>query len=133
MRSRDGYDRYDWVRPEQERHTKEQYPYSYSEHFVWREEDRARLKTAEAVYHDRMAQWDHAKFEAACAVGPRRHFNQWSKDDLSKFLTTYFGKPTRCVALSEGANVSSGFPFFVFWFRHTDGASKTAQSEKSNG
>ncbi len=112
-----GHCGYDWVYPERENRTKEEWNYSYSDHFNWRNEEREELKTAQAEYSDRMAQWGHAKFQTACATGPKQHFRYWTPAQVSKFLTAYFGKPIRAVALSEGCNVSSGYPYWVFWFR----------------
>lgn len=106
---------YDWVRPDQKNYTRDDAPYGYSEHFIWRNGSRKSLKKSDAVYHDRMRQWDSAKYAAALVKG-RRAFEDYREEDCEKFLTAYFGRPIKATALSEGCNVSNGYAYFVFWY-----------------
>lgn len=107
----------DWVYPERENRTRADWPYSYSDHFLWRDGSRESLKDAHAEYSDRMQQWDGDKWRGACAEAPRTQVTHWGQDACTKFLTAYFGRPVTACALSEGCNVSSGYPYWVFWFR----------------
>ena len=106
---------YRFVDPNRENRTKEDWPYSYSEFFLWGEPE----KGCEAVYSDRLAQWDYDKAAAAAKsvadLGSR--YGYWGKDGTSKYLTTYFGRPVEALAAAEGCNVGNGFPYWVFWFR----------------
>lgn len=103
---------YRFVDPTRECRTKEDWPYSYSEHYLWGE----REKGCEAVYSDRLAQWDHEK-AAAALKGMSGRYGHWGKAGTSKYLSAYFGKPIEAVAVAEGCNVSNGYPYWVFWFR----------------
>lgn len=114
----DGYDWTEWGA--RDRRTKESDPYSYSEHFLKRAEEHSCLKTAQLVYSDRLHQWNSDAFNAAIAKAPRRSMTYWSLDDASAFLTEYYGKPTRCVALAEGCNASNGYPYWIFWQRDVE-------------
>jgi len=110
--------RYRWVDPDRDNRTKEDWPYSYSDHYLWGEREQG----CDAVYSDRLAQWDSAKAKAArdavSEFGSR--YGYWGKEGTSKYLSAYFGKPVEAVAVAEGCNVSSGFPYWVFWFRDAD-------------
>lgn len=107
--------RYRFVDPNSENRTKEDWPYSYSPYFLWGEPS----DPCSAVYSDRMAQWDNAKAVAALAevADENCRYGYWSQAGTSKYLTAYFGKPTEAVAVAEGCNVSSGYPYWIFWYR----------------
>jgi hypothetical protein len=125
-----GWDsRRDWVNPRQNNLTEDKAPYAYSEYFMWRDETKVdphkgtytawSAKGVQAVYSDRLSQWDNDKFRAACdAVKTQGRIRQWSKEDATNFLTVYFGKTTTAVALAEGCNPSNGYPYWIFWFEH---------------
>lgn len=70
-----------------------------------------------SVYSDRMCQQDREKYEAAreraCGGKPFYHCTQ---EELSQFLTLYYGKPQEFVALWQGNNASNGFEYWVFFF-----------------
>jgi hypothetical protein len=119
----------DWVNPRQKNRTEAQSPYGYSEYFLWRDPELVdshrgthsawRAEGVQAVYSDRLSQWDGDNFKSACEmVQPQRRMRYWSEADATAFLTAYFGKPTTAVALAEGCNVGSGYPYWIFWFRH---------------
>ncbi len=107
----------DWVDPEL-CGTRMRYdnPYNYSPSFVFRTQPNAQLKNA--TYNDRMQQWDWKKYELASeAVRLRgRTFSDLSRDECSKFLSVYYGKPVVCTALAEGCNGSNGYPYWIFWY-----------------
>lgn len=109
-----------WVDPSQ-RKTKYTHPYSYSEFFIFG--DRSVLgrpgihaiPEVHADYSDRLQQWNYAKFEEAGRSFKKR-FDQFSAAEASQFLSTYYDKPIRCVALAEGCNVGNGYPYWIFWY-----------------
>jgi hypothetical protein len=107
--------RYRFVDPDTENRTKEEWPYSYSSYFLWGSAE----KGCEVVYSDRLAQWDSEKSKAALAAVADENcrYGYWSTAGTSKYLTAYFGKPIEAVAVAEGCNVSSGYPYWIFWFR----------------
>lgn len=106
---------YRFVDTTRENRTKEDWPYSYSDHYLWGEQQ----KGCEAVYSDRLAQWDNDKAKAAGAAiaDLNCRYGHWGKEGTSKYLSAYFGKPVEAVAVAEGCNVSSGYPYWIFWFR----------------
>lgn len=123
-----GYDpRYRWVNPNSGYNcTKEDWPYSYSEHYLWGE----KTKDSEAVYSDRLAQWDHTKHrDAVEAVADLKcRYGHWGQAGTSKFLSSYYGKPVNAIAVAEGCNVSNGYPYFVFWFKAADSSSREKEA-----
>lgn len=107
--------RYRFVDPNRENRTKEDWPYSYSDHYLWGE----CTEDSSAVYSDRLAQWDSDKAKAArdAVADLKCIYGHWGKDGTSKYLSAYFGKPVEAVAVAEGCNVSSGYPYWIFWYR----------------
>jgi hypothetical protein len=105
-----------WVDP-QRRISKRESPYGYSEFFHWG--GHGTTSGCEAVYSDRLWQWDYKKMKALCdALGKR--FEQCSQSELSEFLSSYWGKPVVATALAEGCNISNGYPYFIMWYRGTE-------------
>lgn len=100
---------YRWVDPHRDNRTKEEWPYSYSDHYL--------VGTATkgdcAVYSDRLHQWDHVSFDRA-----RARTGDYTKSlrKASDFMTTYYNRPIKVTAVAEGCNVSSGYPYWVIWF-----------------
>lgn len=127
-RRRGGYfeSRYRWVDPH-DRRTKEEYPYSYSAHYLWGEAEEG----ADAVYSDRLAQWDAEKSrDAINAVADLKcRYGYWGQEGASKYLSAYFGKPVRAIAVAEGCNVSNGYPYWIFWFRDAGPAIPSTEQE----
>lgn len=118
-------DRYRFVHPEMECRTKEDWPYSYSEHYLWGE----REEGCDAVYSDRLQQWEPEKYKEAAKIvaGSKSRYGGWGKALTSKYLSAYFGKPVEAVAVAEGCNVSSGYPYWVFWFKDTPSANNCGE------
>ena len=115
------YDRYDWTEwGAREKRAKENYPYSYSDHFVQRFVSHEDLKKDDvsAEYSDRMQGWNYEAWKRACdKTALAKRFQEFSKANLSDFLSEYHGKPIEGLAIAEGCNASSGYPYFIFWFR----------------
>ena len=102
-----------WVDP---RHTrgKHSHPYSYDAFYHWRDRH---INRAHAVYHDRMQQQDWDKYEEARELVKGKWFNECTREELSAFLSAYFDKEVKAVALVQGCNQSSGYPYWVFYYR----------------
>lgn len=114
-----------WVNPDRENRTKSESPYAYSEYFVFRHGGRRDGyswnfgKDTHADYSDRLWQWDYEKARKACE-GIEGRMTHWGPDSASKFLSAYYGRPIECLALAEGCNPSSGYPYWIFWYRHAE-------------
>lgn len=109
--------------------TKQSYPYSYGEYVVHRGGD---YRTAtNAVYSDRLYQWDSSKHEQACkdAFSQRSgSFSQQPFHEVQKYLSLYFGlDDLQLLLVCEGCNVSSGYPYWVFWYRSETEAKRQAE------
>jgi len=112
--------RYRWVDPKRDNCTKEDWPYSYSEHYVLG----TAAKGDDAAYSDRLQQWSQENWERAWKVIGNRRFDQFSFDDANKFMSAYFDKPTKVSAIAEGCNVGNGYPYWVLWFSHITSSRK---------
>lgn len=102
-----------WVDPKRTR-GKHSHPYAYDAFYHWRDRH---IKRAHAVYHDRMQQWDWDKFEKARKLITGKWFYECTREELSAFLSAYFDKEIKAVALVEGCNQTSGYPYWVFYYR----------------
>jgi hypothetical protein len=107
---------YDWVSPSSTR-TPEDYPYSHSEYYLWREFEKGD-GTAEAYYTDRMQSWDDEKYRAAT----KDRMTNWgsvpkSRSAAQEVVREYFGKEFECVGIAQSMNVSNGYPLGVFYIR----------------
>lgn len=104
--------------------SKMQFPYSYSPFVVWRKAGTTG-PGEHAVYSDRLFQWDSNKHDSLCL----KHFGDrgqmWSSRSpaaIEAFLRDYFGRQDLELQLvMEGCNVASGYPYGVFYYRHTAG------------
>lgn len=118
-----------WVDPKGPKRTKHEYPYSYSAFYLWK--SAKGNKGCAAVYSDRLEQWDYNKYkEAVAASGAKGRMSTWDAKTCGKFLTAFFGRPTRVFALAEECNVSNGFPLWIFWFQYTDAPKDTKGDNK---
>lgn len=114
---------YRWVEGHGEHRTKEEWPYSYSPHYLWGDKHEG----AEAVYSDRLVQWDRESVDRALASVKDLNcrYGYWGQQGTSKFLSTYFGRSVHAVAVAEGCNVSNGYPYWIFWFVEADKSNHT--------
>ena len=102
-----------WVDPRRTR-SKHSHPYNYDAYYHWREKN---LKGAHAEYHDRMQQWDWEKYQEAFALVEDKGVTEYTRDELSAFLSAYFGRKVKAVALVEGCNHGNGYPYWIFYYR----------------
>ncbi len=70
----------------------------------------------DAVYSDRLYQWDQAAARKADAKYKMR-FSVMGQKQVSDWLSIYFGYPVVCTALAEGCNRSNGYPYNILWFK----------------
>lgn len=102
--------RYDWVSPDQNR-TPEEYPYSFSAHYLWREDD---MKYAAPIYADRMWQWDFDKAKVAFGNSQRGYR---TKEECKKIIESYYKGQYECVGYALSCNVSNGYEIGIFYVR----------------
>jgi len=99
--------------------TKKEYPYSYDSFVVWQED--YNKEKSNAVYSDRLLQWDRNKFEECCMEvwgnqGQYFYEDDRQPDEIERFLCKYFGKKIKLTAIMEGCNFSSGYPIWTFFY-----------------
>jgi hypothetical protein len=109
----------EYVDPSRVNSTQEEAPYSYSEFFHFGNHAEIDMYKTEANYSDRLSQWNYDQYRSACAMLTGR-FEHCGSQQVSDFLSHYFEKPVVAVAMAEGCNPSSGYPYFIFW--HVDKA-----------
>lgn len=127
----------DWVNPNSAvLQTEQESPYGFSEYFLWRD-DKVRpagpedisAKCAPGVhgnYSDRMEQANRSRYLSAIeACGSEGLGRYPSQEKMGQFLTAYFGKPTTAHAMARGCNISSGYPYWIVWFSHTESGQTT--------
>lgn len=92
------------------------YPYSYDPYVIWMgcfSDDN------QAVYSDRLYQWDRDKYDKCCqeVFGDTGHvFSNRSPQKINEFLNKYFEKTVMLTAITQGCNVSNGYPYWVFYY-----------------
>jgi hypothetical protein len=96
---------------------KSTYPYSYDPYVIWKGDHD---KNDSAVYSDRLMQWDFTKFnrcrKEVWGDQGQLFFNS-KKEDIEKFLSLYFNEDIKLTAIMEGANLASGYPYWIFYYR----------------
>jgi hypothetical protein len=105
--------------------TKEEYPYSYSNHLQWvKDADICYItempKDVLTVYSDRLWSWDHKKYDECCEMvwgNIGQYFHAREPERIEKFLSLYFNCAIELLKIGEECNQSSGYPLWVFWYR----------------
>lgn len=100
--------------------TPEQYPYSYDPHFI--QGDRESTKDCNAVYDDRMRQWNLDAFrDAKSRAFGSSNGDYWmryaSPHQMSDFMSIYYGKPIRVYGIAEGCRPDNGYPYWIVYFK----------------
>ena len=94
------------------------HPYNYDEYIIWKAENFVKEK-CDAVYSDRLYQWDYEKYNRCCQEvfkNKGQQFYQRNPKDIEKFLSMYFDKQIKLTAIMQGCNQSSGFPYWIFLY-----------------
>lgn len=107
--------------------SKYDFPYSYDCHVIW-QDDHYPLghnflfrNGHNFLYSDRMLQWDFGKFNR-CAEevwgNSGQLFSSRKPAEIERFLQMYLGNPDiQLLVIGEGANPSSGYPYWVFGYK----------------
>lgn len=111
--------KYDWVSPHSKR-TPEEYPYSFSAHYLWKSKDAKDLKGASAVYSDRMSQWNRKKADMAFKSANVSFGNHLTQYQCNQIIDRYYDGQYRCVACALDCNVSTGYPLYIFFLKEKD-------------
>lgn len=98
--------------------TRSSHPYSYDEFVVFRNGTNSEINST--IYSDRLKSWDYELTEKLS----KKHFGETgdyythrSPSVIEKFLQERLELPElRLVVLTEGCNVSNGYPYWVFHF-----------------
>ena len=105
--------------------SKQDYPYSYDPYWIWKKGD-VNEQGVNAVYHDRMQQWDYEKYKNAFKSVTNDNHNgygigSFTQKQASKFMSFYQGYDCEVIAIAEGCNQSNGYPYWVFWYKKREG------------
>lgn len=99
--------------------TKFEYPYSYDPYVIMGVPG---SKYEGADYSDRLMQFDWDKFHDLSEkhFGDRGQlFHNREMNKIESFLQEYHDKPNlKLVMVSEGANVSNGYPYWIFFYNN---------------
>lgn len=98
------------------------YPYAYSPYVVYDNRNNIEeLKDLHVVYSDRLLQWNYAKYNKCHKEifgDEAQMFFDNDPKDIEKFLKLYLEKPNLELRLiMNGANMSSGYPYWIFFFK----------------
>lgn len=105
---------------------KYEYPYSYDCHVTWQTTGfgyghNFRNEELYFDYSDRLLQYDHNKFNSCSREvwsNEQQIFRHRFPNEIEKFLQLYFSETDlELVVIGEGANVSTGYPYWVFGHR----------------
>ena len=116
---RRGGPHYDWAGDG--RRTREEYPYSFSAHYIFRDGAKVRfgIEGADGFYTDRMRSWEPEKFERAMKgfgfYGTLPSGN--AKVACNRAAKIYFGEDAECVGYALDCNVSNGYPIGIFFIK----------------
>lgn len=120
--------RYDWVHDGPGNVSPQQSRYHFSPYYLFRigQKGPNGIKGADAVYTDRMQQWDSDKAGRAL-----EKFTDWrTRPDgdprtiCQEAAEIYFGKGVKCVGYAVGGNLSNGFPYGIFFLRNVPAEAK---------
>lgn len=97
------------------------YPYNYDEYVIWKDEI-FNEEECSAVYSDRLFQWDYEKYNKCCQEvfkNQGQQFYEREPKEIEKFLGMYFEKEIKLTAITQGCNQSSGYPYWVFFYKES--------------
>lgn len=93
------------------------HPYSYDAYVIWGKKD----KKANAVYSDRLYEWDYKKYDRLCEKHWGNQAQYWDERDADKvqaFLRDYNDNPKLILTMiMKCCNVSSGYPIWIFFYK----------------
>jgi hypothetical protein len=74
----------------------------------------------QAVYSDRLLQWDYNKHNELCEKYFGNKGQLWSNRDpklIESFLCDYMGKPIKLTKIDKTENRATGYPIWIFFYR----------------
>ena len=89
------------------------------EYVVWKDKN-FNEEECSAVYSDRLFQWNYEKYNKCCQEvfkNQGQQFYEREPKEIEKFLGMYFEKQIKLTAIVQGCNQSSGYPYWVFYFK----------------
>ena len=91
-------------------------PYDYDPFYNWRQ---GKVYT-NAVYSDRLYQWDYKKYDELCKkyFGDRgQHWSERNPEQVEQFLQEFQDDPSiRLTAIQQQVNIGNGFPLWVLFY-----------------
>jgi hypothetical protein len=110
------------------------HPYSYDPFYLWGGEKEAKAKGVSAAYSDRISTW-YDNFDARFKKHVGKRWSQASPEELSALMSDCMEKRVEVVALAEGANQATGYPYWIVWMKIHEPQSVPAPltSGQSNG
>ena len=111
---------YRWVYPDDPagQRTPQDWPYSYSYHYLWGDEFRGKAPEGCDIAHsDRIFQNEPTAKEVwGRVIGRNQSWSEAKPEALSQFLSEVFGVPTEAKALAAGCDQNNGRPLWIVWF-----------------
>lgn len=92
-------------------------PYDFDDYVEWKGNYR---EFDSAVYSDRLYQWDTEKYKKCYEQVFKNNGQRFDSKNVSgirQFLSMYFGKEIELTAIMQGCNHTSGFPYWIFFYR----------------
>lgn len=92
-------------------------PYDFDDYVEWKGNYR---QFDSAVYSDRLYQWNTEKYKKCYEQVFKNNGQRFDSKNVSgirKFLSMYFDKEIELTAIMRGCNISSGFPYHIFFYR----------------
>lgn len=91
-------------------------PYSYDAYVIHKEKQ----EYQHVVYSDRLRQWDSKKHDDLCFKhfgNTNQYWDNRKREKIEAFLQDYYGVYNlKLVGVMKGCNVSSGYPYWIFFF-----------------
>ena len=113
------YNKYFNIKGEPIRQTPITHPYSFDTYCVYRDIEFFDMKPQDmsVAHSDRLDQWDRDKFDHACKlVGGINSFD-YNPEIAQKFLSVYFDKEIKLLAIEKACNVGNGYPYWIFYYK----------------
>lgn len=108
---------YDWCQPYGKR-TREEYRYSYDDHYVWREFDKHDIpKCVDVIYSDRMREWDAGSYELARKESKAGWMEDLTKEQAKRFIEIFYAGAYECVGFARSCNHSTGYGIGIFFIK----------------
>lgn len=99
------------------------HPYNYDDYVIWKDDSNFDRANDDAVYSDRLYQWDYEKYNKCCMnvfKNKGQNFKLRNPKDIEKFLSMYFNKQIKLTAVVESCNQAYGNPYWVFFYKNNN-------------